>query len=117
MASLNYKHLHYFWVVAHEGSMTRAAERLDVAVQTIKGITRRPWGDREHTHAPWYEPFDQPVDIDRAVHWALGEPDVFLNTAGDVELLPLILDAATRFTTRPSEEEMQRAAAALGMEP
>jgi len=34
---LNYKHLHYFWVVAHEGSMTRAAERLGVAVQTISG--------------------------------------------------------------------------------
>ena len=34
---LNYKHLHYFWVVAHEGSITRAAERLGVAVQTISG--------------------------------------------------------------------------------
>lgn len=33
--SLNYRHLHYFWVVAKEGSVTRAAERLDVAVQTI----------------------------------------------------------------------------------
>ena len=37
MSSLNFKHLHYFWVVAHEGSMTRAAERLGVAVQTISG--------------------------------------------------------------------------------
>lgn len=37
MAQLNYKHLHYFWVVAQEGSITRAAERLDVAVQTISG--------------------------------------------------------------------------------
>jgi LysR family transcriptional activator of nhaA len=37
MNTLNYKHLHYFWVVAHEGSITRAAERLDVAVQTISG--------------------------------------------------------------------------------
>ncbi len=37
MSSLNYKHLHYFWVVAREGSMTKAAERLDVAVQTISG--------------------------------------------------------------------------------
>jgi len=37
MATLNYKHLHYFWVVAQEGSITRAAERLDVAVQTISG--------------------------------------------------------------------------------
>ncbi|MBI4985032.1 MAG: transcriptional activator NhaR [Rhodocyclales bacterium] len=33
--ALNYRHLHYFWVVAHEGSVTRAAERLGVAVQTI----------------------------------------------------------------------------------
>lgn len=37
MANLNYKHLHYFWVVAQEGSMTRAAERLNVAIQTISG--------------------------------------------------------------------------------
>ncbi|HEX6733686.1 MAG TPA: LysR family transcriptional regulator [Azonexus sp.] len=29
--------MHYFWVVAHEGSITRAAERLGVAVQTISG--------------------------------------------------------------------------------
>lgn len=34
-AALNYRHLYYFWVVAKEGSITRAAERLDVAVQTI----------------------------------------------------------------------------------
>ncbi|MGV3741471.1 MAG: transcriptional activator NhaR [Burkholderiaceae bacterium] len=34
-ASLNFRHLYYFWVVAKEGSVTRAAERLDVAVQTI----------------------------------------------------------------------------------
>jgi LysR family transcriptional regulator, transcriptional activator of nhaA len=36
-ASLNYKHLHYFWVVAKEGSVTRAADRLGVAAQTISG--------------------------------------------------------------------------------
>lgn len=32
---LNYHHLRYFWVVAQEGSVTRAARRLSVAVQTI----------------------------------------------------------------------------------
>ena len=37
MSQLNYKHLHYFWVVAQEGSITRAAERLGVAIQTISG--------------------------------------------------------------------------------
>lgn len=37
MTPLNFKHLHYFWVVAQEGSITRAADRLGVAVQTISG--------------------------------------------------------------------------------
>lgn len=32
---LNYRHLYYFWVVAKEGGVSRAAERLGVAVQTI----------------------------------------------------------------------------------
>ncbi|MBL8288237.1 MAG: LysR family transcriptional regulator [Rubrivivax sp.] len=32
---LNYRHLYYFWVVAKEGGFARAAERLDMAIQTI----------------------------------------------------------------------------------
>lgn len=32
---MNYKHLHYFWMVAQEGSMTRAAKCLGVTVQTV----------------------------------------------------------------------------------
>jgi len=35
MNSLNYRHLYYFWVVAKEGGFARAAERLDMAIQTI----------------------------------------------------------------------------------
>lgn len=35
MATLNYRHLYYFWVVAKEGGIARAAERLDMAIQTI----------------------------------------------------------------------------------
>ncbi len=31
----NYRHLYFFWVVAKEGGVTRAAERLGLAVQTI----------------------------------------------------------------------------------
>ena len=33
--SFNYRHLHYFWVVAKEGGMARAAARLGMAVQTV----------------------------------------------------------------------------------
>lgn len=31
----NYRHLYYFWVVAKEGGMARAADRLGMAVQTV----------------------------------------------------------------------------------
>lgn len=37
---LNYRHLYYFWVVAKEGGMARAAERLDMAVQTVSAQVR-----------------------------------------------------------------------------
>jgi LysR family transcriptional activator of nhaA len=37
MRHFNYKHLHYFWVVAREGSIARASERLFLTPQTISG--------------------------------------------------------------------------------
>ena len=35
--NINYKHLHYFWVVANQGSIARAAEKLFITPQTISG--------------------------------------------------------------------------------
>lgn len=35
MPMLNYRHLYYFWMVSKEGGFARAAERLDMAIQTI----------------------------------------------------------------------------------
>ncbi|WDD93075.1 LysR family transcriptional regulator [Burkholderia sp. FERM BP-3421] len=37
---LNFRHLYYFWVVVKEGGFARAAERLDMAVQTISAQVR-----------------------------------------------------------------------------
>lgn len=37
---LNYRHLHYFWVVTKEGGFARAADRLGMAVQTISAQVR-----------------------------------------------------------------------------
>jgi aryl-alcohol dehydrogenase-like predicted oxidoreductase len=83
------------------------AER-DVALQTIKSLARRRWDGRAATAATWYEPLTEQADIDLAVSWVLGRPEVFLLTTGDVDVLPKLLDAAERFTTRPSDEEMAR---------
>ena len=78
----------------------------NVAVQVIKSIARGPWAAAERTHTTWYQPLENQADIDRAVHWAMGIPGVFLNTAGDLSLLPRFLDAASRFERRPADAEM-----------
>ncbi len=77
-----------------------------VAVQTIKSIAHRPWMESEHTRTTWYQPLESPEDIDLAVWWTLGRPGVFLNSVGDVDLLPLVLDAAERFSKAPSNDQM-----------
>jgi aryl-alcohol dehydrogenase-like predicted oxidoreductase len=77
-----------------------------VALQTIKSIALAPWHGREQTASTWYEPLRDATDVDLAVHWALGRPEVFLNTVGDVTLLPKVLDAASRFASQPPDEAM-----------
>jgi len=78
----------------------------NVAVQVIKSIARGPWATADRTRTTWYQPLEEQADIDRAVHWALGVPGVFLNTVGDLGLLPKVLDAASRFERRPADAEM-----------
>jgi aryl-alcohol dehydrogenase-like predicted oxidoreductase len=87
-------------------ALTRTCAERKVAVQTIKSIAAKPWLGRDHTHTTWYEPLDDEADIDLAVWWVLGRRGVFLNTAGDIDLLPRVLDAAERFEKRPTDAEM-----------
>ena len=88
-----------------------------VAMQTIKGITLGPWNEKERTYGTWYEPLVEQAEVDRAVHWVLGRPEVFLNTASDVRLLRKILDAAHRFEVRPDDAVMSEMVSSAGMTP
>jgi len=91
-------------------------QKRNVAVQTIKSIARGPWGDKAQNRATWYEPFEGQEDINRAVHWAMSRPYFFLNTAGDIHLLPLVLDAASRFEPA-TQLEVDEEVAELDAEP
>jgi aryl-alcohol dehydrogenase-like predicted oxidoreductase len=90
---------------AFEEVLATCRER-NVAVQIIKSIARGPWGTADRSHTTWYQPLEEQADIDRAVHWVLGRPEVFLNTVGDLTLLPKVLDAVSRFERRPPDAEM-----------
>jgi len=87
------------------------------AIQTIKSITRGPWGDRQPSANTWYEPLTDQDAIDTAVGWVLGREGVFLNTVGDINILPKVIDAAERFSERPNDEQMRGLEAAFGLEP
>lgn len=66
--SFNYKHLYYFWVVAKEGGIARAAARLGMAVQTVSA---------------------QVHELERALGYALLKPagrGVVLTEAGEAAL-------------------------------
>ncbi len=88
----------------------------NVAMQTIKGITLGPWEDKPHSTSTWYEPLQDQADIDLAVGYVFARPGVFLNTAGDIRLLPKVLDAAAR-ASAPSTGAMDALVSRLGMAP
>ena len=88
-------------------ALAKTCVERNAAVQTIKSIAMRPWMQREHNRTTWYQPLEDPDDIDVAVWWALGRPGIFVNTVGDVDLLPLVLDAASRFKEQPSDDAMR----------
>jgi aryl-alcohol dehydrogenase-like predicted oxidoreductase len=91
-----------------ERLLQRCRER-NVAVQTIKAIVRRPWAEGIDRHsATWYEPLLEQDQIDTAAHWVLARKGLFLNTVGDVTILPKVFDAAERFVHAPSDLAMQQ---------
>jgi aryl-alcohol dehydrogenase-like predicted oxidoreductase len=92
-------------------------QQREIAVQTIKGVTRSPWNDVRQDRTTWYRPLEEQADIDLAIHWILGNPQVFINTAGDIHILPRVLDAAQRFETRPTDAQMNELTQRLEMEP
>jgi predicted aldo/keto reductase-like oxidoreductase len=98
-------------------SLFKLCQARQVAVQTIKSIVHRPWGDEAPSRATWYRPLEEQGDINLAVHWVLGHEGIFLNSVGDIHVLPRVLEAADRFESAPRQEEMQSLVGRLGMEP
>src|ERR1051326_1238897 len=105
---LNYLTMQLPYYAENFDALAVTCRERNVAVQTIKSIAMRPWRGRMRSHSTWYEPLTEQADIDLAVWWVLGRPGIFLNTVGDVELLPKVLDAASRFERAPDNSEMQR---------
>jgi aryl-alcohol dehydrogenase-like predicted oxidoreductase len=104
------------YAAAVEELLELCADR-QIAVQTIKSLSKGRWRSEEHTAAPWYEPLTDRASIHTAVSWTLGRPGIFLNTVSDLALLPLVLEAAASPGVRPSDEQMDTFVAEQGVTP
>lgn len=115
---LNYLLMQNAQYAADFEKLVALCQQRNVAVQTIKSITRGGWpADMQHHATTWYEPLTEQRHIDTAVGYVLGRPSVFLNTVGDIHLLPKVLDGAGRFERAPGEAEMQAFAAEVKLTP
>jgi aryl-alcohol dehydrogenase-like predicted oxidoreductase len=70
----------------------------DVGLRVIKSVARNLW--KSSSTAPyttWYEPLDEQAPVTAAVAFALARPEITgVCTAGDVNLLPLFIEAERR---------------------
>jgi aryl-alcohol dehydrogenase-like predicted oxidoreductase len=87
------------------------------AVQTIKSISSGPWKDHKKTRATWYKPLEDQGHIDTMIHWVLSRPGMFLNSVGDIYLLPKVLDAANRFDEKAKQSDFEDAISKIKVEP
>jgi hypothetical protein len=105
------------YYLANFDALVATCQERNVAVQTIKAIAREPWMGQQHTHNTWYRPLEDQEAIDAAVWWVLARPGIFLNTVGDITLLPKVLDAASRFDENLTQADLTERVAQLSLEP
>jgi hypothetical protein len=95
----------------------RQCRAKDVGVMIIKSIARGPWGEQEHTHTTWYQPFEDREHLQQAVNFALSQDVTGICTAGDTRLLPLVLEACENFKSMGKNEQEALVAGAGRFEP
>lgn len=77
----------------------------DLGIMAIKAGAARPWGEREHTAGTWYEPYATSRELSRNIRFVLSVPGVHaFCTPGDLDLLPEVLDAASRYEPMHGDE-------------
>ena len=82
-------------------TLEKVCAEKNVAMQMIKTAQRRPYRERSTRTIPGTSPSRTPEAIRLAIHWAMGQPGKFINTAGDIHILPLVLEAASRYAGKP----------------
>ena len=88
----------------------------NIAVQTIKAVARGPWAaGNKPNYTTWYQPLEDEESIKKSVRWVLNRKNIFLNSIGDVNILPVVLRAASNLKECPSDEVMNSMDTDIGL--
>ncbi len=95
MSHINFKHLRYFWAVAHDGNLTRAADQLNVSQSALSVQIRKL---EEHLGHPLFDRKGRRLHLTEAGRIALDHADAIFATgdelvgtlAGDVAARPVL---------------------------
>ena len=79
---INYKHLHYFWVVARQGGIARASERLHLTPQTISGQISLL---EENLGEALFKKAGRNLELTETGRLALGYADEIFSLGGELE--------------------------------
>jgi len=79
---INYKHLHYFWVVAKEGGVARASERLHLTPQTISGQLSLL---EENLNEALFSRVGRNLELTETGHLVLSYADEIFSLGGELE--------------------------------
>ncbi|MGE4583057.1 MAG: aldo/keto reductase [Sphaerochaeta sp.] len=91
----------------HVRLLLAVCDQKQIAVQTIKSLARGEYGQKEKTFSTWYDALSKEASIEKAVQYVLSHEQVFLNSTGDIHLLPMLLKAAGKPIVRPTDAQMQ----------
>ena len=86
--------------------LLQVCRRKDVGTMIIKSIAKSPWGEGPKTNNTWYRPFTKAERIQQAVNFVLTQDVTGICTAGDLDVLPHLLQACENYTPlNPKEQE------------
>lgn len=90
--------------------LLKTARQKDVGVMAIKSVAKQAWeGNQAGTHPynTWYEPFDETTEIEKSLWFTLSQDITAAVLPGELQLWPMIIDAAKRFKPLSKKEQQE----------
>jgi len=86
-------------------ALIEACRQRNVGRMIIKSIAQAPWQERPKTHTTWYEPYHTPTAIQEGINFVLSHDVTGVCMAGDITVMPMVLQACEQFTPLSEEEQ------------